>query len=126
MFTTTDPSYQIPSDATLRCNPGDDMTLGPDYEAFGRRQSYQAMATSKTDDGDISRARLTTEQHAQLESEFATRYKPNTEYKKELAEKMGLEFAKVNVSHYCGLHGSYTLLMLIIELVSESPSESKT
>ena len=54
---------------------------------------------SNTDDGDLgTRSRLTQEQLATLEAEFTERYKPNTKYKKNLAEKMGVEFQKVNVS----------------------------
>lgn len=53
---------------------------------------------ANADDGDLgTRSRLTQEQLATLEAEFAERYKPNTEYKKSLAEKMGVEFQKVNV-----------------------------
>ncbi len=49
-------------------------------------------------EGKETRCRLTQEQLATLEAAFADGYKPNTEYKKTLAEKIGVDFQKVNVS----------------------------
>ena len=52
------------------------------------------------EEGDTaSRSRLTQEQLALLEHEFGPRYKPNPEYKKGLAERMGVEYHEVNVSN---------------------------
>ena len=52
-----------------------------------------------TDDGDLGiRSRLTYEQLAILEAHFVEKNRPNIEYKKSLAEKIGVEFQVVNVS----------------------------
>ena len=54
---------------------------------------------------------LTQEQLATLEAEFAERTKPNTEYKKTLAEKMGVEFLMVHV----GDHPAYIILRIDLD-----------
>lgn len=57
------------------------------------------MGIGHTEESDMaSRSRLTQEQLARLEREFKQRYKPNTEYKRGLAETMGVEYHKINVS----------------------------
>ena len=79
------------------------------YKTYDDRQGFPTQNMTNTDDGDLgTRSRLTQEQLATLEAEFAERYKPNTEYKKTLAERMGVEFQKVNVSdHRAGVIFSY-------------------
>jgi len=44
-----------------------------------------------------NKPRLTKEQADRLEAVFAVEYKPSTQKKKELANEMGVEVAKVNV-----------------------------
>ena len=103
MFPAADSSYQfpgsIPQNESHNYHPAEDTPFQVNYKPYNERQGYPAPNMSNTDDGDLgTRSRLTQEQLATLEAEFAERYKPNTEYKKSLAEKMGVEFQKVNVS----------------------------
>ena len=103
MFPTADSGYQfqgsMPQNESHNYHPAEETPFQVDYKPYNERQGYSAPTMSNTDDGDLgTRSRLTQEQLATLEAEFAERYKPNTEYKKNLAEKMGVEFQKVNVS----------------------------
>ena len=81
----------------------DEGYFGPDYASYHERQGSQGTGIANTEESDTaSRSRLTQEQLAHLEREFQQRFKPNTEYKRGLAESMGVEYQKVNVSnHYC-------------------------
>lgn len=103
MFPAADSAYQfpgsMPKNESHDYHTAEDTPFQVSYKPYNERQSYPAQNISNTDDGDLgTRSRLTQEQLATLEAEFAERYKPNTEYKKSLAEKMGVEFQKVNVS----------------------------
>ena len=103
MFPTADSGYHyqgsVPKNESHDYHTAEDPSFPPNYKPYSDRQSYPAQSVPNTDDGDLgTRSRLTQEQLATLEAEFAERYKPNTEYKKTLAEKMGVEFQKVNVS----------------------------
>lgn len=92
------------------------------FDMYNDRPGYQGTGTNNTGEGGdpASRPRLTQEQLAHLERQFALHHKPNTDYKKSLAENMGVDYSKVNVSHYTIL--SHLLLTSVIELVSESTS----
>ena len=126
MFPTANSAY--PFSAPMSKNESHDYHAAKDiqfqtnYKPYNERQPFSAQHITNTDDGDLgTRSRLTQEQLATLEAEFAERYKPNTEYKKTLAERMGVEFQKVNVGdHPCFL--SLFVLTEIAELVSESAS----
>ena len=103
MFSAADSGYQfpgsMPQNESHNYHPAEDTPFQVNYKPYDEPQGYPASNMSNTDDGDLgTRSRLTQEQLATLEAEFAERYKPNTEYKKSLAEKMGVEFQKVNVS----------------------------
>lgn len=105
MFPTADPGYQfpgsMPKNESHDYQSAEDTTFQVNYKPYTERQNYPAQSIANTDDGDLgTRSRLTQEQLATLEAEFADKYKPNTEYKKTLAEKMGVEFQKVNVSNH--------------------------
>ena len=105
MFPATDSSYQfqgsMPKNEPNDYHNADDTSFQAHYKSYNERPGYPpAQNVNSADDGDLgTRSRLTQEQLATLEAEFAERYKPNTEYKKTLAEKMGVEFQKVNVSN---------------------------
>ena len=104
MFPVTDSGYQfqgsLPKNESHDYHPAEEPSFQGSYKSYNERPGYPpAQNMTNTDDGDLgTRSRLTQEQLATLEAEFAERYKPNTEYKKTLAEKMGVEFQKVNVS----------------------------
>lgn len=103
MFPAADSGYQFPGSMSKNelhdYHTAEDSPFQVTYKPYNERQSYSAQNIANTDDGDLgTRSRLTQEQLATLEAEFAERYKPNTEYKKTLAEKMGVDFQKVNVS----------------------------
>ena len=104
MFPATDSGYQfqgpVPKNEAHDYHTADDTSFQAHYKSYNERPGYPpAQNVNNVDDGDLgTRSRLTQEQLATLEAEFAERYKPNTEYKKTLAEKMGVEFQKVNVS----------------------------
>lgn len=102
MFPTADSGYQfhgsMPKNDSHDYHTAEDTSFQTTYKPYNERQAYPTQNVTNTDDGDLgTRSRLTQEQLATLEAEFAERYKPNTEYKKSLAEKMGVEFQKVNV-----------------------------
>ena len=126
MFPTADSAYQFPAPMSKNeshdYHAVKDIPFQTNYKPYNERQAYPAQHIANTDDGDLgTRSRLTQEQLATLEAEFAERYKPNTEYKKTLAERMGVEFQKVNVGdHPCFL--SLFVLTEFAELVSESAS----
>lgn len=103
MFSAADNGFQypgsMPKNESHDYHPAEDTPFQVNYKPYNERQGYPAQSITNTDDGDLgTRSRLTQEQLATLEAEFAERYKPNTEYKKTLAERMGVEFQKVNVS----------------------------
>lgn len=105
MFPAADSGYQfpgsMPKNESHDYHTAEDTPFQVNYKPYNERQSYPAQNIANTEDGDLgTRSRLTQEQLATLEAEFAERYKPNTEYKKTLAEKMGVEFQKVNVSDH--------------------------
>ena len=103
MFPTADSSgYQfqgsMPKNESHSYHVAEDTSFQAKQMSYNERQGYPTQTVNNTDDSDLgTRSRLTQEQLATLEAEFAERYKPNTEYKKSLAEKMGVEFQKVNV-----------------------------
>ena len=102
MFPAADSGYQfpgsMPKNQSHDYHTTEDTPFQVNYKPYNERQGYPAQNVASTDDGDLgTRSRLTQEQLATLEAEFAERYKPNTEYKKTLAEKMGVDFQKVNV-----------------------------
>ena len=68
-----------------------------------------ASPTENPEDVDTStRPRLTPEQVTQLEEEFSKLPKPNTDFKKNLADRIGLTLARVNVSSWPSAHRSST------------------
>lgn len=102
-FAATDSPYQLsgsfPTNNSPIYRPIDEGTFAPNYDLYEERQRHQSMGTGHTEESDMaSRSRLTQEQLARLEREFKQRYKPNTEYKRGLAETMGVEYHKINVS----------------------------
>ena len=104
-FAPTDSHYNVPSSFPTHSSPDfhgiESGSFGSGYLPHHERQGSQGMSMANMEEGDTaSRSRLTQEQLAQLEHEFALRYKPNTEYKKSLAERMGVEYHKVNVSNH--------------------------
>ena len=60
--------------------------------------SAKAMDDDADEDDTASRPRLSPEQLAILEEHFGSHQKPNTDFKKQLAEQMGLSLSRVNVS----------------------------
>lgn len=76
-------------------------SMASNYGMYDDRPGYQGASMTSTDESAdaANRARLTQEQLAQLEREFVVHHKPNTEYKKSLAEQMCVDYAKVNVSN---------------------------
>ena len=103
MFAVTDSSYQfqgsLPETESHDYHVAEETSYQGAYKSYNERPGYPPTQNmTSTDEGDLgTRSRLTQEQLALLEAEFAERYKPNTEYKKTLADKMGVEFQKVNV-----------------------------
>lgn len=59
-------------------------------------------------DDTSTRPRLTQEQIAVLEDNFKTKPKPGTDFKKQLASRIGLSLQRVNVSIISDHHRSYT------------------
>ncbi len=105
MFPAADSGFQfpvsMPKNEPRDYHTAEDTPFQVNYKPYTERQGYQAQNITSTDDSELgTRSRLTQEQLAILEAEFADKYKPNTEYKKCLAEKMGVEFQKVNVSDH--------------------------
>lgn len=77
--------------------------------------------TENAEEIDTStRPRLTQEQVTVLEEEFSKLPKPNTDFKKELANRIGLTLARVNVSGFVFREMLYGL-RYVIELVPEPP-----
>ena len=75
-----------------------------------------------TEEVDTStRPRLTQEQVTQLEEEFSKLPKPNTDFKKNLADRIGLTLARVNVSSYHKFPTSLDANALPPELVPKPP-----
>lgn len=105
MFPAADSGYHfpgsMPKNESQDYHTAEDTPFQVNYKPYNERPGYPPQNVGNTDDGDLgTRSRLTQEQLATLEAEFAERYKPNTEYKKTLAERMGVEFQKVNVSDF--------------------------
>ena len=68
-------------------------------EPTALQQSNAKIAEEEADDEDTSsRPRLSPEQLAILEEHFQSHQKPNTDFKKQLAEQLGLSLSRVNVS----------------------------
>ena len=103
----TDSHYQFPLSIPMKSPPEhhrfDGGYFGSHCASYHESQGSQGKGIANTEESDMaSRSRLTQEQLAHLEREFQQRFKPNTEYKRGLAESMGVEYQKVNVSnHYC-------------------------
>lgn len=103
MFPAADPIHQLPSsnpmDHSQNYPATESAASASGFEMYDDRQERQDTGmTASEEAGDAaSRPRLTQEQLAQLERQFALYHKPNTEYKKSLAENMGVDYAKVNV-----------------------------
>ena len=103
-FNNIDPTYQHPGSYPAHSSPVyqpiDGPASAPGHELYEERLRNHSICVGHTnEDSDMaSRSRLTQEQLARLEREFKQRYKPNTEYKKGLAETMGVEYHKINAS----------------------------
>ena len=125
MFPMADSSHQIPpaysigsAQAFYNLEGG---AIGSTYEVYGERQAHPVYPINGTDDGvdGAKGPRLTPEQLIFLEDEFLRDNKPNTDHKKRLAERMCVEYSKVNVSgHFVQV--TFCRLTLVAELVSES------
>jgi len=103
IFAATDANYQFPGSFPTNTSPVyrpiDGGAFAPSYDLYDESQRHQGMSIGHTEESDMaSRSRLTQEQLACLEREFKQRYKPNTEYKRALADTMGVEYHKINVS----------------------------
>lgn len=91
-----------PTFTTSTTNTSTYHSLGP-FTGANSVVSRQASApltspTENTEETDISsRPRLTQEQITILEQEFNKLPKPNTDFKKELADRIGLTLARINV-----------------------------
>ncbi|KAL2055964.1 hypothetical protein ABVK25_003606 [Lepraria finkii] len=104
VFAPTDSHYQFPLSIPMKSPPEhhgfDGVYFGSHCASYHERQGSQGKGIANTEESDMaSRSRLTQEQLAHLEREFQQRFKPNTEYKRGLAESMGVEYQKVNTSH---------------------------
>ena len=104
-FPGADSIHQIPPtfpmDHSQLYHPLDGAAIDSNYGPYDERHAYHGFGMANADDGiDAAKGpRLTQEQLGHLEGEFARHYKPSTEHKKTLADSMGVEYAKVNVSH---------------------------
>ena len=89
------------SDNSQAFHTTDVISMAPSYGLYDEGQGYHGLPVPGMDDNvDMAnRARLTTEQLAELEREFAVNHKPNTDHKKMLADRMRVEYSKVNVSN---------------------------
>ena len=127
MFPMADSGHQIPP--TYPVDPAQAFysleggVVGSTYEVYDERQVHPAYSINGTDEGvDGSKGpRLTPEQLIFLEDEFSRQNKPNTDRKRTLAERMGVEYPKVNVSIHAAQVTIFQLT-LVAELVSESTS----
>ena len=122
LFAAPDSSCQIPSSFSI--GPTQDypavneVSMGHNYGSYEHTQGSRVFGT---DEGEVaSRSRLTQEQIAELEREFAIKPKPNTEEKKRMADRMGVDYPRVNVSGSPVHVISY--IDMVLELVSKSPS----
>ena len=90
----------FPADHSQPFQAIDSAAMGTFAGGYDDRQGYHGYSMSNGEEGaDATKGpRLTQEQLAYLEGEFIQMHKPNTEYKKALADKMGVEASKVNVS----------------------------
>ena len=88
------------SDASQDFRQADGLAMPSAYGLYDESQTYHGLPIPGVDDnGDMAnRARLTSEQLAELEREFSVNHKPNTDHKKVLADRMRVEYPKVNVS----------------------------
>jgi len=106
LFSPADLSHQLtsshPMDPNHHYSSAEAVATEPSFDMYDDRLGYSGTGMTNTDEaGDpASRPRLTQEQLAQLERQFALHHKPNTEYKKSLAENMGVDYSKVNVSYH--------------------------
>ena len=105
IFPAADAIHQIPTgvpmDDSQAFHTTDAAAIGPAYGAYDETHFFQGYSMHNADEPiDTARGpRLTQEQLAHLEEEFARNFKPNTDHKKALADEMRVEYAKVNVSH---------------------------
>ncbi len=106
LFPNISSSHHIPSTDLMDPNhdysPVEGAAMASSFDMYDDRPGYQVTGTNNAEEGGdpASRPRLTQEQLAHLERQFALHHKPNTEYKRSLAENMGVDYSKVNVSHY--------------------------
>ena len=91
------PNRTLPIQAPSYPNPG---PFEGSIAAHQRSTSgTPGLPTDNAEEVDTStRPRLTQEQVTQLEEEFSKLPKPNTDFKKNLADRIGLTLARVNVS----------------------------
>ena len=73
-------------------------THGVLYDSQGQAMLPQHSANDFDSFDNLNGSRLTQAQMAALENSFVAVPKPKTDYKKSLAEKLGLELPRVNVS----------------------------
>ena len=74
-------------------------THGIFYDSQGQALLPQSYANEIEHIDGVNGSRLTQAQMAALENSFIAVPKPKTDYKRILAEKLGLELSRVNVSH---------------------------
>lgn len=109
LFAAADLNHQYSSTHPMASHSGfstgEGAVMDQSFDVYEDRQEYQGTGPGNTDEAvdSASRPRLTQEQLAELETQFALHHKPNTDYKKSLAENMGVDYSKVNVSH-CIVH----------------------
>ena len=91
----------------------------PQHDVQSRSHSASVERAEEVESN--SRPRLTHDQISELEREFAKKQKPSTEYKNNLADKMGVTRERINV----GLTFSVLMIVrsLLLELVPESSGQ---
>lgn len=82
----------------IQISPQNSSNMFQDSSVLHDRSSSGVMPSNEGEELDTStRPRLTQEQVTILEEEFSKLPKPNTDFKKELAGRIGLTLARVNV-----------------------------
>lgn len=105
LFAAADSIHPYPLSHPMASNQGystgEGAAMDQNFDMYEDRQGYQGTGSGNSEEAvdSASRPRLTQEQLAELETQFALHHKPNTDYKKSLAENMGVDYSKVNVSH---------------------------
>ena len=103
MFSPADPIRQasttFSTDQSQVLNAMDGAPYVSNFGGYEESNGYPGYGVGNQDEGiDAARGpRLTQDQLAQLELEFARNFKPNTDYKRGLAERMGVDYSKVTV-----------------------------